>query len=87
MQHLIHHIEQHLGSYAELTSVCSPNNHIDQDSLHYEIIKQNDYEIILLVQFQEIVSEGSGHAGRISCEGYLRLTLDRYGQIVRSQLL
>ncbi len=56
--------------------------------MNYEIIEQNDHHVIAFVQFEEILMEGSGRiAGRIPCQGHLRLTLDRYGQVDRAELL
>lgn len=81
-------IERYLLSCRELTAFCSSNGWIDNQSLNYEIIEQNDHQVIAFVQFEEILMEGSGCiAGRIPCQGRLRLTLDRYGQVDRAELL
>ena len=81
-------IERYLMSCRELTAFCSQNGWIDNKSLTYEIIEQNDHHVIAFVQFEEILMEGSGFsAGRIPCQGRLRLTLDRYGQVSNAELL
>ncbi len=75
-------------SCRELTAFCSQNGWIDNKTLTYEIIEQNDHHVIAFVQFEEILMEGSGSAvGRIPCQGRLRLTLDRYGQVSNAELL
>ncbi len=81
-------IERYLMSCRELTAFCSQNGWIDTSSLYYEIIEQNDHHVIALVQFEEILMEGSSSlAGRVSCQGKLRLTLDHYGEVARAELI
>ncbi len=81
-------IERYLLSCRELTAFCSQNGWIDNQTMNYEIIEQNDHHVIAFVQFEEILMEGSGCiAGRITCQGCLRLTLDRYGQVSHAELL
>ena len=88
MPQLMHDIERYLLSCRELTAFCSHNGWIDNNTLYYEILEQSDQQIVALVQFDEILMEGSGHlAGRIPCQGRLRLTLDRYGQVCNAELL
>lgn len=88
MHHLMENIERYLMSCRELTAFCSQNGWIDNKSLYYEIIEQNDHHIIALVQFEEILMEGSGStAGRVPCQGRLRLTLNRYGEVSNAELL
>lgn len=84
----MHDIERYLLSCRELTAFCSQNGWIDKASLYYEVIEQNDQQIIALVQFDEVLMEASGSTvGRVPCQGRLRLSLDRYGQVIRAELL
>ncbi len=88
MSQLLQNIERYLMSCRELTAFCSQNGWIDNNSLQYEILEQNDHHIIAFVQFEEILMEGSGRiAGRIPCQGRLCLTLDHYGQVCQAELL
>jgi len=88
MHYLMQNIERYLLSCRELTAFCSHNGWIDNQSMNYDIIEQNDHHVIAFVQFEEILMEGSGCiAGRIPCQGRLRLTLDRYGQVKHAELL
>ncbi|VAW72735.1 hypothetical protein MNBD_GAMMA15-1888 [hydrothermal vent metagenome] len=88
MHHLMENIERYLMSCRELTAFCSQNGWIDTKSLYYEIIEQNDHHVIAMVQFEEILLEGSGSvAGRVPCQGRLRLTLDHYGGVSNAELL
>jgi hypothetical protein len=81
-------IERYLLSCRELKAFCSQNGWIDNNTLYYEIIEQNDHHLIAFVQFEEILMEGSGCvAGRLPCQGRLRLTLDRYGDVCNAELL
>ena len=88
MHYLMQNIEQYLMSCRELTAFCSHSGWIDNSSLRYEIIEQNDHHVIAFVAFEEILMEGSGRiAGRIPCQGRLLLTLDRYGQVCQTELV
>ena len=85
---MMENIERYLMSCRELTAFCSQNGWIDNQSLYYEIIEQNDHHVIALVQFVEVLMEDADcMAGRISCQGRLRLTLDRYGEVSKAELL
>ena len=88
MHYLMKNVERYLMSCRELTAFCSQNGWIDNKSLNYDIIEQNDRHVIAFVQFDEILLEGSGEAqGRIPCQGRLRLILDRYGQVRAAELI
>ena len=88
MHYLMQDIERYLMSCRELTAFCSQNGWIDTTSLYYEIIEQNDQYVIALVQFEEVLTQGSGcAAARVPCQGRLRLTLDRYGRVSHAELL
>ena len=88
MHYLMENIERYLLSCRELKAFRSQNGRIDENSLHYEIIEQNDSHVIAFVQFEEILVEGSDCvAGRIPCQGRLCLTLDRYGRVSYATLL
>lgn len=88
MHYLMEHIERYLMACRELTAFCSHNGWIDNKTLDYEILEQNDHHVLAFVQFEEILMEGSGRiAGRIPRQGRLRLTLDRYGQVEHVELL
>ena len=88
MHYLMQNIERYLMSCRELTAICSQNGWIDSQSLSYEIIQQDDHEVIAFVQFEEIISRGSDcEECRVPCQGRLRLLLDRYGQVYQAQLV
>jgi lipoate-protein ligase B len=88
MHYLMQDIERYLMSCRELTAFCSQNGWIDTTSLYYEIIEQSDQHVIALVQFEEVLTQGGGSAAvRVACQGRLRLTLDRYGQVSYAELL
>jgi hypothetical protein len=88
MHYLLENIERYLMSCRELTAFCSHNGWIDKSTLYYEIIEQDDHQLIAFVQFDEILAEDSGSVtGQVSCQGHLRLKLDRYGQVIQAELL
>ena len=81
-------VRSYLARCRELATFCTQNGWIDKNSLYYEIIEQNDHEVIALVQFNEILMQGTGNsAGRVPCQGRLRLLLDRYGDVRKAELL
>ncbi len=88
MHYLMEHIDRYLMACRELTAFCAQNGWIDNKTLDYEILEQNDRYVLAFVQFDEILMEGGGSiASRIPHQGRLRLTLDRYGQVARTELL
>ena len=88
MPHIMENIERYLLSCPELRAFCTCNGWIDESSLYYEIVERNDQQVIALVQFDEILTgEGGTSAGRVTCQGRLRLLLDRYGEVYRADLL
>lgn len=88
MHHFMQNIDRYLLSCRELAGFCSPNGWIDNDSLVYEIIEQNDHEVIAFVQFNEMLMEAAGSVpGPMPRQVRLRLTLDRYGRVDQAELL
>jgi len=81
-------IEHYLKSCRELTRFCSHDGCIDNDSLRYTIIMETCTEIVIDIEFDELLMEGSGSPGdRIRCFGQLRLFLDQLGRVIRSEVL
>ena len=81
-------IESYLKSCCELSRFCSQNGWIDNESLHYAVTWIKDDEILVDIEFDELLMEGRGSlAGRASCFGQMRLRLDKYGQVVRCEIL
>jgi hypothetical protein len=88
MHYFMQNIERYLLSCRELFAFCSQDGWIDDNTLVYEIIEQNDHEVIAFVQFSEIVPQAAGSvAGRVQRQGRLRLRLDRYGRVEHAELL
>lgn len=88
MHCLMQNVARYLMSCRELTAFCSHNGWIDDNTLDYEIIERNDRYVIAFVKFEEVITESAGRvAGRIPCQGRLRLTLDRYGEVSHAELL
>jgi hypothetical protein len=81
-------IEEYLKSARELSTLCSQNGWIDNETLRYELMEQDDTHAVVNVTFDEVVMEGSGCvADRVSCYGKLRLTLDNSGQVENSEFI
>ena len=64
----------YLKTAPELSRLCTQNGWIDNDSLRYDIIEQGDHQLVLAVEFEEIIVEGAGCvADRKSCYGRIRV--------------
>lgn len=82
------HIERYLTTCRELSAFCAQNGRIDNSTLDFEILEQDDRHVLAFVQFEEILLEGSGRiAGRLVHEGRLRLALDRYGEVLYAEFV
>lgn len=76
-------IQELLASARELSALCSQNGWIDTDTLVYEIKQKTADSLILSVNFEEILMEGSGCvADRVRCYGQVELSLDDGQQAV-----
>jgi hypothetical protein len=81
-------IKTYLKTCRELSRFCSQNGWIDNESLHYAVTWISDDEILVDVEFDELLMEGgSSLACKTSCCGQMRLFLDKYGQVVRCEIL
>jgi hypothetical protein len=61
---------QSLKRAPQLATLCTQNGWIDNDTLRFEVIERQGKEILLAVQFDEVIMEGSGCvADRKSCYG------------------
>lgn len=82
------HIERYLTTCRELSAFCAENGRIDNRTLDYEILEQDDHHVLAFVQFEEILMEGGDRiGGRITHQGRLRLSLDRYGEVVYAEFV
>ncbi len=81
-------IESYLKSCCDLARFCSRSGWIDNASLHYAVAWEGDNEARVDIQFDELLMEGSGRQPvRVTCFGQMRLFLDRYGRVIRSEIL
>jgi len=81
-------IKHYLKSCRELTHLCSLNGCIDTDSLRYTVIIESGHELVVAVEFDEWLLEGTANSGsRVACRGQLHLFLDRLGRISHAEVL
>lgn len=81
-------IETYLKSCRELTRFCSQDGLIDNASLRYTIMLENGNEVVVEVEFDELLMERSGRlAGKITCCGQLHLYMDDDGHVIRADIL
>jgi hypothetical protein len=81
-------VEKYLRNCRELTRFCSRNGWIDNTSLRFTVIVESSEELIINVEFEELILEGCGtQSHRIPCFGQVHLYLDRLGRVVRAEAL
>lgn len=81
-------IESYLKSCRELSRFCSCNGWIDNDSLHYSVIWENDHEALVDIEFDELLPEDTDNpAGKITCFGQMRMFLDSLGRVIRAEII
>jgi hypothetical protein len=81
-------IEHYLKSCRELTRCCSQNGWIDTESLRYSILIETGNELVVKVEFDELLMDGTGSCSRrLPCSGQVHLLLDRVGRIIRAEVL
>jgi hypothetical protein len=81
-------VEKYLKNCRELTRFCSRNGWIDQQSLRFTVIVESSEELIVDVEFDELLMESSGcQSERIPCFGQVHLYLDRFGRVIRAEAI
>ena len=81
-------IECYLKSCRELARFCSRSGWIDNASMHYAVAWQGDNEVLVDIEFDELLMEGTGYlAERVPCFGQMRLFLDHQGRVIRCEIL
>ncbi|MGJ0486725.1 MAG: hypothetical protein ACR65R_19635 [Methylomicrobium sp.] len=72
-----------LQNCRELSTFCSQNGWIINESIDYEIIERQPDSLLIYVTFLESIMEGSGcQCDQKSCYGRLRLNLNELEEIV-----
>jgi hypothetical protein len=81
-------VERYLRNCRELTRFCCRNGWIDYASLRFTVIVESSEELVVDVEFEELILEGCGtRSQRIPCFGQVHLYLDRLGRVVRAEAL
>jgi len=81
-------IKEFLETCRELSQLTTQNGWIDNDSLKFNLLTQNEDNLLVEVYFDEIIMEGSGCvAGKVNCYGRVRLLLGQNGEIVGIDIL
>jgi len=81
-------VEKYLKNCRELTRFCSRNGWIDSHSLRFTVIVESNEELIIDVEFDELLMESPGRqCDRISCFGQVHLYLDQLGRVVRAEAI
>ena len=81
-------VRKYLLTCQEITAFCTQNGWIDNESLEFEIVEQQNNNIIISVKFDEIIMEGAGCiANHVSCFGKLLIIFNKVGEIESTQIL
>lgn len=81
-------IDQYLRGCRQLAQLTSQNGWIDNDTLRFNILRQDSDSALIFVEFDEILVEGSGCiAGRVPCHGRLHLRMSGDGQVHDAKVL
>ena len=81
-------VERYLRNCRELTRFCCRNGWIDYSSLRFTVIVESSEELVVDIEFEELILEGCGtQSRRIPCFGQMHLYLDRLGRVVRAEAL
>ena len=81
-------VEKYLKNCRELTRFCSRNGWIDSHSLRFTVIVESNEELIVDVEFDELLMESSDRqCDRISCFGQVHLYLDQLGRVIRAEAI
>ncbi len=76
-----------LQNCRELSTFCSQNGWIINESIHYEILERQPESLLIYVTFLESIMEASGcQCDQKPCYGRLRLKLDVQGEIIGIEL-
>ncbi len=81
-------IKYFLETCRELTQLTTQNGWIDNDSLKFDIISKNKDNLLVAVNFDEIIMEGSGCvAGKVACYGQVKLLLNQDEQVIGVKII
>lgn len=81
-------IMAYLQTCRELTTFCNQNGWIINDSIYYEVLKQEGNRLLIFITFLESIMEGSGcQVDQKSCYGRLLLSLDDTGGVTSSNIV
>jgi len=81
-------VEKYLKNCRELTRFCSRDGWIDSHSLRFTIIVESNEELVVDVEFDELLMGRSDRqCDRISCFGQVHLYLDQLGRVVRAEAI
>jgi hypothetical protein len=77
----------YLQNCRELSAFCSQNGWIINESIHYEVLQQQN-QVLIYTTFLESIMEGSVcQCDLKSCYGRMQLTLDEAGQVMSSMVV
>ena len=79
---------EYLNFVPEIAELCTQNGWIDNETIRYDIIEKHGEQLLLAVEFEEIIMEGAGcEADRKPCYGRVRLTRDADGSFRDLEIL
>lgn len=84
----MNNIHEYLCSCRELAELCTQNGWIDNETIEFSVIEQDEKSLLAAVTFEEIIVEAAGCiGGRRPCQGHVRLSLADDGNVSGIEIL
>ncbi len=81
-------IEKYLHTCPELSAFCTQNGWIDNETLQFDVLEQNDRSLVASVTFEEVIVKAAGCVGtRMPCYGRVRIRLAENSDVVSLEVL
>ena len=80
-------LNEFFGHPARLAPLCTQNGWADPETLRVDVVRHDADELVCMVSFHEVVTDGSATVRRIPCWGQYRLILSDDGQVADAELI
>ena len=83
----INRLKEFFGHPTRLAPLCKENGWADPETLRVDVVRHDAGELVCMVSFHEVVSDGDRPVRRTPCWGQYRLTLSDDGQVTDAELI
>lgn len=78
-------LNEFFGHPARLAPLCAQNGWADPETLRVDVVRRDGGELVCMVSFHEVVSDGDRTVRRTPCWGQYRLALSDDGQVTDAE--